>query len=402
MIRLYLCALLLASVPALAAIPVDAKPLASLPNVAQPAPNIVTAGRLSAADIPRLVSTGIRHVIDLTADGETPDFDEAAAVRAAGLKYYNLPIRGAEDLTPENVARFDRLMIGVGGEPTLVHCSSSNRVGAMAALRAAWSQGQATEAAVAEGRRWGLKGLEPAVRERLTPAALHVYGPGGPAPAMKEAAAAFSKARKVKVEVTTGPTPEWKAQADKDAEVIFSGSESMMTDFLTTFPDLDPKTVMPLYLRPSAILVRPGNPKRIKGIQDLLTPGRRILVVQGSGQGGLWEDVAGRLGDIRSVRAMRNNIVEFASNSGEAKQTWQADPSLDAWLIWNIWEVANPTLADVVEIEPQYRIYRDAGVALTRRGRDNPQARAFANFLASAEGAAIFAKWGWVPSAPVP
>jgi len=229
---------------------------------------------------------------------------------------------------------------------------------------------------------------------------IRVYGPGGPAPAMKEAAAAFSTAHKVKVDVTAGPTPEWKARASKDADVVFSGSESMMTDFLATFPDLDPKTVMPLYLRPSAILVRPGNPKRIKGIQDLLTPGRRILVVQGSGQGGLWEDVAGRLGDIGTVRAMRSNIVAFADNSGKAKQTWQADPSIDAWLIWNIWQVANPTLADLVEIEPQYRIYRDVGVALTRHGRGNPHAKAFADFLASPQGAAIFAKWGWMTSVP--
>lgn len=224
---------------------------------------------------------------------------------------------------------------------------------------------------------------------------LLVYGPGGPAPAMKEAAEVFSRAHKVKVEVTAGPTPEWKAQASKDADVIFGGSESMMTDFLATFPDIDPETVTPLYLRPSAILVRPGNPKSIQGVKDLLTPGRRIMVVQGSGQGGLWEDVAGRMGDIRVVRAMRANIVEFAGNSGEARKIWQADPTIDAWLIWNIWQVANPTLADLVEIEPEYRIYRDTSVAKTLRGSSNRHAQAFIDFLASAKGAAIFAKWGW-------
>lgn len=147
-----------------------------------------------------------------------------------------------------------------------------------------------------------------------TAGTLHVYGPGGPAPAMKEAAAAFSKAHKIKVEVTAGPTPEWKEKASKDAAVIFSGSESMMTDFLAALPDLDPASVRPLYLRPSAILVRPGNPSYIKGVQDLLTPRRRILVVQGSGQDGLWEDVAGRMGDIRTVRAMRANIVKAGAN----------------------------------------------------------------------------------------
>jgi hypothetical protein len=49
----------------------------------------------------------------------------------------------------------------------LVHCASSNRVGAMIALRAALVDGASADAALAEGRRWGLKSLEPQVRERL-------------------------------------------------------------------------------------------------------------------------------------------------------------------------------------------------------------------------------------------
>jgi len=38
---------------------------------------------------------------------------------------------------------------------------------------------------------------------------LHVYGPGGPAPAMKEAAAAFEKKTGTQVVVTAGPTGTW-------------------------------------------------------------------------------------------------------------------------------------------------------------------------------------------------
>lgn len=167
MIRMLLLSLLLAAAPAWAADALDAKALASLPNAAYPAPNIATAGRLEAKDIAVIAQAGVRHVIDLRLDSETADFDEAVAVRAAGMQYHNLPIRGAEDLTPDNAARFDRLIVEVGAAPTLVHCSSSNRVGALAALRAAWVQGQSLDAALAEGRRWGLKALEPAVRERL-------------------------------------------------------------------------------------------------------------------------------------------------------------------------------------------------------------------------------------------
>lgn len=204
MIRMFLLSLVLVTTPAWAADVLDTKTLASLPYLANPGPNLVTTGALQAKDIALIAKAGVRHVIDLRVDTETPDFDEGLAVRNAGMQYHNLPIRGAEDLTPDNAARFDRLISEVGAAPTLVHCSTSNRVGALAALRAAWIKDQPVEAALAEGRRWGLKGLEPAVRERLAasraPAqssiskpigaqlsassamagALDVYGPGGP------------------------------------------------------------------------------------------------------------------------------------------------------------------------------------------------------------------------------
>ena len=226
---------------------------------------------------------------------------------------------------------------------------------------------------------------------------LHVYGPGGPLPAMKAAAAAFGASHGVTVEVTAGPLPQWQAAARADADLVFSGSETMMSDFLAALPDLDPATAAPLYLRPSAILVRPGNPGHVTGLLDLLKPGHRILVVNGAGQQGLWEDVAGRRGHIADVRAFRANIAIVAKNSAEAKRDWMADPSLDAWLIWSIWQTANPTLADQVAIEPGFRIYRDVGVALTRRGEALPATRQFRDYLASPEGARIFTRWGWTP-----
>lgn len=50
--------------------------------------------------------------------------------------------------------------------------------------------------------------------------ALNVYGPGGPAPAMKEAAAAFEKKTGTRVTVTAGPTPKWINKAKADADVV--------------------------------------------------------------------------------------------------------------------------------------------------------------------------------------
>jgi len=230
--------------------------------------------------------------------------------------------------------------------------------------------------------------------------AVNVYGPGGPLPAMKEAAAAFGQKHGVTVTVTAGPTPQWLDKAKADADVVFSGAENMMTDFIKAMEGrIVEETVEPLYLRPSVILVRPGNPKAITGIRDLLQPGRTVMVVHGAGQVALWEDIVGRTGDIAAVKAFRRNIVATAPNSAEATKLWSERPEIDAWIIWNIWNAADRTPTDVVPVEPELRIWRDTGVALTRQGAEKAAARDFVAFLKSPDGKAIFAKYGWVEKA---
>jgi len=232
---------------------------------------------------------------------------------------------------------------------------------------------------------------------------IYVYGPGGPAPAIKEAASVYGAQTGTDVQVVAGPTPQWISKAKTDVDLIYSGAENMMTDLVRAMEGrIADDTIDPLYLRASNILVRPGNPRRIRGLRDLLRPGRRVLVVQGAGQAGLWEDMAGRTGDISMVRALRRNIVTFAGTSAEAKQAWTSDPTIDAWIIWGIWERANPDIADAVKVEEPYRIYRDAGAALTQHGRGKKAAAGFHAFLRSPQGASIFKKWGWITPSRIP
>lgn len=139
----------------------------ALKNLSQPDPGHYAAGAVSLADVEALAKAGIRNVINLRPASETPDFDEASAIQAAGMNYESLPIASADDLNRTNVARFDALLKKQEGSPSLVHCASSNRVGALMALRAGWIKGQSTDEAIAVGKQWGLASLEPVVRQKL-------------------------------------------------------------------------------------------------------------------------------------------------------------------------------------------------------------------------------------------
>jgi len=223
---------------------------------------------------------------------------------------------------------------------------------------------------------------------------VQVYSSEGPTPAMREAASAFSTNEAVKV--VGGPPPEWIERAAEDADVVCSSADFMMSDFIRNKAlQVDPSTVTPLYMRPSAILVRPGNPKRIEDFPDLLQPGVRVMVVTGSGQTGLWEDMASRTANVQTVRKLRENIATYAANSTEAVRIWRERKDIDAWITWDIWHMPLRTESKLIPVSKDYRIFRQCSAALTSRGRDKPQAVRFVKFLASPQGASIFASWGW-------
>ena len=84
-------------------------------------------------------------------------------------------------------------------------------------------------------------------------AVINVYGPGGPAPAMQEAAKTFGATNKVTVNVAAGPTPQWVEKARQDADVIFSGAENMFTDYAKALSGaFDLVDAQPMHRRRSA------------------------------------------------------------------------------------------------------------------------------------------------------
>ena len=210
---------------------------------------------------------------------------------------------------------------------------------------------------------------------------LHVYGPGGPLGPMEECAQLFSKAKGVEVKVTAGPEATWLDQARKDADLIFGGAEYMLTDFILRHPEMvDPKTRTSLYVRPAGILVRKGNPKRIRSLYDLTRDGIRILDVNGAGQVGLWEDLAGPYGIIPEIQ---KNIALSVTSSAEAVEKWQTMPELDAWITFESWHYRLKDDTELVEMPKARKIYRGTPIAVTFNSKQKDLAQKFIGFLKS-------------------
>ncbi len=127
---------------------------------------LAAAGQPARDDWARLRAAGLRSVINLRPPSEQAGEAEDKDVRAAGLSYADLPVRGVVDLDREHASQLHALLSSLPA-PVLVHCASGNRVGALLALRAAWCLGAEGEEALRTGRAAGLASLEPRVRELL-------------------------------------------------------------------------------------------------------------------------------------------------------------------------------------------------------------------------------------------
>lgn len=139
--------------------------VAGLPNQRDALEGITTAGQPADSDFAALAAAGYRSVIDLRGAGEDRGLDEAARVQALGMQYANLPVDGAAGITYANAEALDRLLAGLP-KPVLLHCASSNRVGALLALRAR-AQGADAGAALDLGLATGLGSLRPVVEQKL-------------------------------------------------------------------------------------------------------------------------------------------------------------------------------------------------------------------------------------------
>lgn len=136
---------------------VTKKDVPGVTNFAQVETTVACAGATRTEAIPELKKMGFVSIINLRLATENgADIEaEAAAAKAAGLKFYHLPLNGQMP-DPAVADKFLAAITAKGSEPAFIHCAGGNRAAAMWFLKRLTVDGWDVERATTEATALGL------------------------------------------------------------------------------------------------------------------------------------------------------------------------------------------------------------------------------------------------------
>lgn len=217
-------------------------------------------------------------------------------------------------------------------------------------------------------------------------------------PAMEEAARSYEAKTGTKVELLFGGSGTMLAQMKlaRKGDVYIPGSPDFM-EIAEKQGLVDPATRRILAYLVPAINVQPGNPKNIRVLADLARPGIRVGI--GNPESvcvGLYAvEILDRAGLLKEVQP---NIITHAP-SCDATEALVSLKKVDAVIGWDVFPKWNPGRMEAVFLKPD-QLPRLAYIpaAVSSFTKERGLAVGFIDFLASKDGQAIFAKWGYLSS----
>lgn len=127
-----------------------------LPNYQKVNANLFRGGQPVEGGLQRLASLGIKTIINLRDDDERARAEEVEA-RAAGLRYFNVPLKGLRTPSDDQVNRVLAIINAPENQPVFLHCRrGSDRTGIIIACYRISHDNWTSEQAKAEAKRYGM------------------------------------------------------------------------------------------------------------------------------------------------------------------------------------------------------------------------------------------------------
>jgi molybdate transport system substrate-binding protein len=215
-------------------------------------------------------------------------------------------------------------------------------------------------------------------------------------PAIEECSEAFEKQTGIRVEAQFGGSGIMlsRMKMSKMGDLFISGSPDYMIN-AERDEVIVPGSVKILAYMVPAIVVRKGNPKDIRSLEDLAKPGMRVAIGNPEAVcAGLYAlEILEHTGLLSPVA---NNIVVHAESCAKIVALITMD-RVDAVLGWRAFANWNPDETEAVMLsadEIPRLAYVPAGIFTYA---ENPElAQRFIDFLTSPDGQRIFTKWGYI------
>ena len=230
---------------------------------------------------------------------------------------------------------------------------------------------------------------------------LLMYAGSASKPPTDEAIQVFQQKTGVKIDVNYGGSGKVLSQMKlaKEGDLYFPGSSDYMEKAKKDGDVVASTEARIAYLVP-AINVQKGNPKNILALSDLTKPGVKVAIANPESVCvGLYavEIIEKDLSSAEKT-AFKANLLNY-TDSCEKTATAVALKQVDAVLGWSVFQNWNPDAIQTVAL-PAAQIPRVGyiPIAVAAYAKNQAAAQQFIDFLASEEGQAIFAKYGYFTS----
>jgi tyrosine-protein phosphatase SIW14 len=139
-----------------------------LPNFHQVNEHLSRGAQPLKDGMQRLAALGIKTVINLRSPNEGTRAEETEA-RAAGLRYFNVPMRDLSRPTDEQVERVLSIINDAQNWPVFVHCNHGrDRTGLIVACYRISHDGWTSERAKAEARHYGMSWVQFGMKDYIS------------------------------------------------------------------------------------------------------------------------------------------------------------------------------------------------------------------------------------------
>lgn len=138
-----------------------------LPNFHEVNSQLYRGAQPKSGGVKRLAKMGIKTIVNLRGAGESTRNEEAEA-RAAGLRYFNIPLKEFGRPTDEQVERALKILAESENQPVFVHCRlGADRTGLVVAIYRITHDGWTSERAKAEANKYGMHLWEIAMKRYI-------------------------------------------------------------------------------------------------------------------------------------------------------------------------------------------------------------------------------------------